>query len=171
MRVQLVRPPTPPATDVRPTPVPQETAVAPAEFSPPDAIDATGPRPASRIPAPARRPSPSRTGGSTIAPPTIAALASPVALNFRGVLLAHIGKFQRYPDAARPQMLHGRVVLIFNIGPDGRVLNVRIETSSGSAILDAAAMDTLRRAEPLPTIPKELPRRMEVMAPIVFSAP
>jgi protein TonB len=52
---------------------------------------------------------------------------------------------------------------------DGAVLDVRIKTSSGATILDEEAGATIRRAQPLPPIPPELPERLNIIVPVAFN--
>jgi protein TonB len=49
-----------------------------------------------------------------------------------------------YPDRAVSRGIEGRVVLVVLVRSDGSVGDVRIETSSGSEILDRAAMRAVR---------------------------
>lgn len=81
---------------------------------------------------------------------------------FRTELLRHIARFERYPKAAQRHHLQGTVRTVFKIGRDGRLLDVRVAISSGQPILDQAAIDTIRRAEPLPPIPSGLPDTLKV---------
>ncbi len=92
-------------------------------------------------------------------------------LDYQRRLLAHIRPYQFYPDAGRRGRLEGVVRVGFVLQRDGRVREVWVESSSGYAVLDEAAMDTVRRAQPLPLIPAILPDSMDVMLPIAFSAP
>lgn len=50
----------------------------------------------------------------------------------------------------------------------GRVLWSRVERSSGCGELDRAALDTLRRAAPLPAIPADRPDQVELVVPVEF---
>ena len=51
--------------------------------------------------------------------------------------------FPEYPPAAREGRLEGTVVILFLISPKGSVEGAKVQRSSGSAILDAAAVDGL----------------------------
>jgi protein TonB len=59
----------------------------------------------------------------------------------------------RYPRAAARDGLQGRVELGLRIGADGRVLAIRIASSSGSAILDDAATSAAREIDRVPAPP------------------
>ena len=50
-----------------------------------------------------------------------------------------------YPSAARRMGESGEVRIDVQVGADGVVLDVRLRTSSGSQLLDRAAIDTVRR--------------------------
>ncbi|TDX61363.1 protein TonB [Methylosinus sp. sav-2] len=90
------------------------------------------------------------------------------AIAFQKALLAHIARFRRYPEEARRAGQQGTVQVLFAMRRDGAVTDVQIRTSSGQSALDAAAAETIRRAQPLPRIPRELPDRLTILAPIAF---
>jgi protein TonB len=102
--------------------------------------------------------------------PQLSADAMPNAamLQFRDALLRHIAKFQRYPRAAERQHLQGTVLAVFSVGRDGRLLGTWVKSSSGQAVLDQAAIDTIRRAQPMPQIPSALPDSVRVEVALGF---
>lgn len=59
----------------------------------------------------------------------------------------------RYPRAASREGLQGRVELALRIGQDGRILAIRIASTSGHGILDDAALDAAREIDRVPTPP------------------
>ena len=59
-----------------------------------------------------------------------------------------------YPDEARRRRLKGSVVLSVGIRKNGSVESINVLRSSGSKILDAAAVRIARLAEPYPPIPR-----------------
>lgn len=65
-------------------------------------------------------------------------------------LRARIEELKRYPPMARMNNWQGKVVLKFVVKDDGTVENLEVVQSSGHAVLDEAAMETIRRASPLP---------------------
>lgn len=109
--------------------------------------------------------------GNVAAAQQFAAYDGAVRSSYQSALFAHVLRYRYYPEAARPDRLHGIVRIQFAIARDGRILTAWIEQSSGYAVLDAAALDALRRAEPLPAIPAELPGEMEVLLPIDYVPP
>lgn len=92
--------------------------------------------------------------------------AGAVGSDYQRRLLAHIEPFKRYPADAGA---NGIVQLVFEINRDGGVLGVWVAKSSGSAVLDAAAVDMVRRSQPVPAIPDGLPDLLTVRLPVAFS--
>lgn len=73
-----------------------------------------------------------------------------------------------YPSAARRRGLTGSVNMEIVIRPDGAIAGVSLLQSSSHPILDQAALDAVRRLQPLP-FPAELPpRTLSVRLPVVF---
>jgi protein TonB len=64
--------------------------------------------------------------------------------------------FFYYPRRARDQGISGEVVLRLTVRRNGSLETLGIHKSSGSPILDAAALDTLNKAQPLPRIPDRM---------------
>ena len=105
---------------------------------------------------------------SATQPSSTSATSDRATLEFSNTLLRHIAKFQRYPKAAERQRLQGTVHAIFSVSRDGKVLGAWIKTSSGQAVLDQAAIDTIRRAQPMPSIPPALPGEMKIEVALGF---
>jgi protein TonB len=68
-------------------------------------------------------------------------------------LLAHLKRRHEYPSAARARREEGLVMLRLEIAADGSLRSCVIEQSSGSQILDAAALALARGAAPYPPPP------------------
>lgn len=83
-------------------------------------------------------------------------------------VLAHLERHRRYPASAQRRGLEGVARVRFKMDRQGRVLWSRLETSSGHAELDRAAVETPRRAQPLPAIPANLPDQVERVVAIDF---
>jgi periplasmic protein TonB len=66
-------------------------------------------------------------------------------------LAAHLNKFKRYPGDRPAQ--RAEVVVSFALDRLGHVLSKRIVRGSGDASFDAAALDMLQRADPVPAPP------------------
>lgn len=80
---------------------------------------------------------------------------SPAALlSWQRELIAQIERHKRYPPKAKGQS--GVVKIAFSIDSSGHLTVVRIVSSSGSADLDEAALDLIRRSQPFPAPPAAL---------------
>lgn len=85
------------------------------------------------------------------------------------LLWKRVAEFKQYPSSARLNGLEGKVVLKAVIRADGQLVEVTVQKSSGHAVLDAAAVETLKLATPL-TMPQPLTRpEIVVSLPIVYS--
>lgn len=104
---------------------------------------------------------------SVLAPPANRA-ATNVQASWQTLLLAHLEKYRRYPAAARARGQEGVAQVTFRMNRQGRLLSSRVSRSSGSAILDRAAIDTLRRAQPLLAIPENMPAEIELTVDVEF---
>ena len=181
-------PPPPPAVATLPPPpapvVPLAPGPAPADASP-TPVDSPGPPASPAAASPAAPDAPARGGGETRgdapssrggARGSALALGSPGGA---GAIPAEYGPYlqrfrQRvqeslvYPLAARRQGLRGTVELDVWLDPAGRVRDVQVTRSSSHALLDDAAVETIRRLGPLP-FPESLPRRaLRIRLPLVF---
>jgi len=88
---------------------------------------------------------------------------------WRAELAAWLQAHKTYPDAARREGEQGRVVLRFTMDRSGRVLQVALAASSGSAILDNAAQAFLREAR-LPPLPAAMSEdQISVTVPIRYT--
>ena len=74
--------------------------------------------------------------------------------NYPGKIVAKLRRALRYPAQARRQGVHGETRVSFVVAADGSVSSIRMVGSSGSAALDEAALDAVRRAAPFPPIPE-----------------
>ena len=66
-----------------------------------------------------------------------------------------------YPNEARLKNLNGRLRMSVRINAAGEVLDMQITNSSGTPILDEAAMQILRMAQPFPPFSDELRERAD----------
>ncbi len=73
--------------------------------------------------------------------------------NYPGKVVAKLRRARRYPSEAKRERLRGQVRVSFTITSNGGVSSLRVSRSSGSSILDRAALETVRRAAPFPPIP------------------
>ncbi|MBP2673175.1 MAG: TonB family protein [Deltaproteobacteria bacterium] len=81
-----------------------------------------------------------------------------------GYLREAIQRGIAYPVMARKMGWEGRVVVEFQILPDGTVRDVRVARGSGFAVLDRNAVEAVRSAAPFP----RPPAGAKVLTPVVY---
>jgi protein TonB len=164
--------PPPPASDV-----PPDAMASPPQ---PEAEDVTAPPPPPPVEAPAAPPSPPPSAPSAAMPSVADVPAAPeiapgseeatppaAVQRWRQALIAQIERHKRFPGNAKGQS--GVVKVAFSIDLDGRLTEVQIVASSGSAALDEAAVDLIRQSQPFPTPPSALPKNdLSFVAPIRY---
>jgi len=79
-----------------------------------------------------------------------------LAAEYRTGLIKWLSTYVEYPQRALEKELEGKVELSVSINRSGEVLGKEIVSSSGSALLDQAALKMLERGSPLPTMPESL---------------
>jgi TonB family protein len=103
------------------------------------------------------------------APPVATAPSPSAAVSSATVMVARLAKLQRYPTQARG--VQGVASVAFTIDRQGKVVSSKIVKSSGSAVLDAEALDLIKRAVPLPPPPAEIADSdLSFVVPIRFAA-
>jgi periplasmic protein TonB len=76
---------------------------------------------------------------------------------------------KRYPAAAQQRGERGVTEISFSVDRQGRVMSSHIVRSSGSAALDQATLDLVRRVQPFPAPPSEMAgAQIELIVPIRF---
>lgn len=113
--------------------------------------------------------------GAAIGEPTLAPRAGEDALDLGSLAqyrLALIGSAKRhrlYPPYAIERGWHGRVGVHLAIGADGALAAAEVRSSSGHAVLDAQAVEMLRKAAALTPLPPALrSREFTLEVPVVF---
>ncbi|MDX2463964.1 MAG: energy transducer TonB [Porticoccus sp.] len=94
------------------------------------------------------------------------------AQTYLGHLMAWLNNYKQYPTEAKKHKQQGTVKLQFTIDRQGQILDYKIKESSGNPVLDAAAIDMLKAAAPLPAMPDDFyPNRgqMPLVIPIEYS--
>jgi len=158
-----------------------EAPIAPSEKSrinPFDAVAAHAPvaptHEAPRKPTPARQfvrttnaPADS-SGGSTLG--SSSADNAEMVTRYHQQISLWLEKFKLYPDDARAKSIEGEPIVRIRIDRQGNIRYYIIERSSGSEILDRAAIDMVRRANPVPAVPKDYPQddMLEFLIPVGF---
>lgn len=135
-----------------PIPMPEKSAVTPETKSDAGGVSAEL-RPSTSAPLETL---PGLTAPSTQVLNFSAAAQQQAREDWYARLSAHLDRFKHYPQEARRKGETGTVMLHFAVDRQGRVIVGEIAESSGSARLDAAALDMLRRAAPLPAMPDEM---------------
>jgi protein TonB len=106
---------------------------------------------------------------AVVTAPSPAAPALSATASWQQLLVARVAKVQRYP--ARAHGAQGVVSLAFTIDRHGEVVSSKIVRSSESAILDAEALDLIKRAKPLPPRPVDIADSdLSFVVPIRFAA-
>jgi protein TonB len=85
---------------------------------------------------------------------------------YKQLIVGHLTRHKIYPEASRVRAEEGTVVLSFTINRLGHVVSSQITRGSGHPTLDREALDMLKRAQPFPTPPVDLPGQQ-----FPFSAP
>jgi len=142
---------------------PQPLPAAPVASSVPAEHAPAGPSPLASAAPVATQP---------IAPPSAAApvpAENPPGLSYGAVLLRWLERYREYPRAARLRRIEGVVVLRLTIERSGRLAEAAVAESSGSPLLDDAALAMARRAAPMPPLPRgEGVERVVMLVPIAF---
>ncbi|MCZ8262027.1 MAG: energy transducer TonB [Beijerinckiaceae bacterium] len=79
---------------------------------------------------------------------------SAVTAGYGARVRALIERQKSYPEAAQERGQTGRTTIALAIARDGRVASVAVVKGSGHAVLDAATLAAVRRAQPFPALPE-----------------
>ncbi|MFZ5757279.1 MAG: energy transducer TonB [Pseudomonadota bacterium] len=104
-------------------------------------------------------------------PPAFADLgrSDDVRQAYAGELGRWLARHLWYPPSARADGIEGQVAVVVNMDRSGRLLDVAVARSSGHPWLDQGALETVRRAAPLPPLPEALPwNTLELELPVFF---
>jgi protein TonB len=89
---------------------------------------------------------------------------------WKSQMLALLERNKRYPESAQSRHQQGTAQVFFSLDRQGRVIDSRLVRSSGASALDDEALALLRRAQPFPPPPPELPGpRIDLTVPIRFN--
>jgi len=152
-----------PVTPTPPTPLPPAPSKPVAQTPPPEPT-----APSTAAPAPI---TPSKTEPRDTAPANSGADVLPSALtadaDYKAAELNNPKPL--YPLTAVRQGFQGRVLLMVEVQADGRAGRVTIEKSSGHAILDASAMNTVRLWQFIPARKDGVFHAQSIRVPIDFN--
>lgn len=85
-------------------------------------------------------------------------------------LSAHFKRFKKYPPMAQRLKLTGTAWVRIELQRDGTILDAQIDASSGHDILDKAALQAARSAQPLPPFPPQIAAKTrKIRIPYQFS--
>ena len=152
--------------EVKPLEKPEEKVEEMVRAIDPDvALEAEPPKP--ETPVESQQPAPATTAPQM--PKRVVSNAVPTWKRQISVLLE---RNKRYPAAAERHREVGVAQLAFTIDRQGRVTASRIVKSSGSTALDNETLELVKRAQPFPPPPAEVPGdRVEFNVPIQFRDP
>lgn len=153
--------------DLAPGPEQQQSTAAPdvqrpnVEEKPQEKIEPTPPDADVQLPVEIKPPDkpiehPSPPVPQTTAPPRPRPSAAEVASWHRRIAL-QVERHKGYPDSARARHQTGTAELAFTLDRNGKVVESRIVRTSGFASLDQETIDTVRRAQPFPPPPSNMP--------------
>ncbi len=97
------------------------------------------------------------------------AVSEDVLKQYRLALLKQASRETIYPKEALELGIEGTAVVRLSIDAEGRITSSKVDPSSGYAVLDVAALELVRKAHPLATLPQVLRGRpFNVTVPIVY---
>ena len=70
--------------------------------------------------------------------------------NYIGIIMGQLAKHKKYPEIERRREREGQVIVSFIVNPDGSVSDLLIKTKSRYPAFDEAALNTVKKATPLP---------------------
>jgi protein TonB len=68
-----------------------------------------------------------------------------------------------YPEAAKRNSLYGTLMLTVNIFDSGEIESIQIDRSSGSKVLDAAAVKIVEMSAPFPRFPEAIRKKVDIL--------
>jgi periplasmic protein TonB len=165
----------PPAPEPLPAPTSRDFAKPPVSHPPPRPVQRTqplSPRPAP--PAPQRPPAdmpatmPSPMPGPD--PGDVLIGQGRQRNDYLSRVARQVAQYRVYPASALANNQGGRVVMRVTVARNGQVLDVGVRTSSGWPAIDAAEVETIRKAAPFPPLPSEMPGDPVVLVlPVTYS--
>jgi protein TonB len=166
----------PPAPEPLPAPTSRDFTKPPAPHPPPRPVQRAQPLPRLAPPAPQR---PASEAPATMPSPMPGPDPGDVLIgqgrqrnDYLSRVARQIAQYRVYPASASSNHQGGRVVMRVIVARDGQVLDVRVGTSSGWPAIDAAELETIRKAAPFPPLPSEMPGDPVVLVlPVTYNPP
>jgi protein TonB len=100
---------------------------------------------------------PPLVSASATTAPTAAAARTAQLVSWKRKLAVHLQRNKRYPAEAQARRERGTAKVSFVVDRQGHVVSSTLVQGSGSAALDRETLELLRRAEPLPAPPADVP--------------
>lgn len=95
--------------------------------------------------------------------------AQQATVRYESLLAAHIRSHAYYPRRARSRNITGSGSVRIRLDASGKVIHKELQDTSGSTLLDSAILETVKRAEPLPTFPETITaKQLDFVIPIAF---
>ncbi len=165
-----IKPPVTPKPKPMPEPIPEPVIQKPEpkpqpviEPAPqPEPLPVENPPEIAKEPAPLQKPSPA---APSTTPPSAAATAE-----YEQLLIAWLEKQKKYPTRAKRMRIEGEGRLRILIDRTGQTQQITLEQRTGNRLLDKAALEMAKRANPFPPIPEnDLRQTLEFIVPVVFA--
>ncbi len=162
-----------PDPEPAPEPVPKPMALPRPATKPP--LPRISPPPPARNPAPTQQAMVPPRPVTAAPPATLAAPSTPArertgTASYTAVLLSWLERYRQYPRLARLKRIEGAVILSLTLSRSGSLKAISVKKGSGQSVLDDAAVDMARRADPFPPLPATFAHdRIEFMVPVVFA--
>jgi TonB family protein len=100
---------------------------------------------------------------------TAARIPEDALKQYRLAILKQASGVSSYPKDALELGIEGTAVVRLSIDAGGRITSSKVDPSSGYAVLDSAALEMVRKAHPLATLPPALRgRSFEAAVPVIF---
>ena len=88
---------------------------------------------------------------------------------YESLLVAWLEKFKKYPLRAKRLRIEGEGRLLIRIDRSGQTMHVSLAERTGSRLLDKAALEMVKRANPFPSMAQNDPRlSLEFIVPVAF---
>lgn len=102
--------------------------------------------------------------------PSPAPLSATAMAEYEQLLVAWLEKQKKYPTRAKRMRIEGEGRLRILINRTGQTQKITLEQSTGNRLLDKAALDMAKRANPFPPMPEnDLRQTLEFIVPVVFA--
>jgi len=93
-------------------------------------------------------------------------------IQYAGVIKMKIADNWDYPAEAKLYLMEGRVMVIFSLAKDGRMIQLKIEKGSGYDILDKEVLRAIKTSVPFPPFPETIKlNRLNIRANFEYRLP